>query len=177
MLTPPEKFDRRSFVNRSGALLGGALIGFTIAPGLTGPLPLAAAPLKLEKIVDEFYAAYMALDAARLVALLTDDCSFEDPTFHLKAQGKPEIRKLMEGLLQHYSNIKIELENRIACGNWVVTQQHFSGLSKSSPSAEGKQISVRGASVFGFEKERIKRWTDYYDFATFARQSGFKSNV
>jgi steroid delta-isomerase-like uncharacterized protein len=155
--------------------LGAALIGLAAAQTLTGRV-VAAAPLKLEKVVDEFYAAYMALDAGRLLALLADDCFFEDPTFHLKAQGKAEIRKLMEGLLGHYSNIKIELENRIVCGNWVVTQQHFSGLSKSGPGAEGRQISVRGASVFGFEKERIRRWTDYYDFATFARQSGLKSN-
>jgi len=155
--------------------LGAALIGFGAAPNLTGRAA-AAAPLKLEKVIDEFYAAYMALDGGRLLALLTEDCFFEDPTFHLKAQGKVEISRLMEGLLQHYSNIRIELENRIACGNWVVTQQHFSGLSKSGPTAEGRQISVRGASVFGFEKERIRRWTDYYDFATFARQSGLKSN-
>ncbi|HEX8137288.1 MAG TPA: nuclear transport factor 2 family protein [Pyrinomonadaceae bacterium] len=175
MLTTPEKFSRRFFLNRSGTSLGAALIGLAAAQTLTGRV-VAAAPLKLEKVVDEFYAAYMALDAGRLLALLADDCFFEDPTFHLKAQGKAEIRKLMEGLLGHYSNIKIELENRIVCGNWVVTQQHFSGLSKSGPGAEGRQISVRGASVFGFEKERIRRWTDYYDFATFARQSGLKSN-
>jgi steroid delta-isomerase-like uncharacterized protein len=173
VLITPEKFSRRSFLNTSGTSLGAALIGFAAAPNLTAR---ASAPLKLEKVVDEFYAAYMALDAGRLLAVLTEDCFFEDPTFHLRAQGKPEIRKIFEALLGHYSNIKIELENRIASGNWVVTQQHFSGLSKSGPTAEGKPISIRGASIFGFEKERIKRWTDYYDFATFARQSGFKSN-
>lgn len=174
MLTTPEKFSRRSFLNRSGTSLGAALIGFGAAPHLTSRA--SAAVTRLEKVIDEFYAAYTALDGGRLLAFLTDDCFFEDPTFHLRAQGKPEIRKLMEGLLRHYSNIKIELENRIACGKWVVTQQHFSGLSKSGPEAEGRSISVRGASIFEFEKERIRRWTDYYDFATFARQSGLKSN-
>jgi steroid delta-isomerase-like uncharacterized protein len=174
VLTLPKDFNRRSFLNITGAVFGGAFMG--LPASLSFPAHAAAPDGKIEKVIDELYAAYAALNAEKILALLTDDCFFEDPTFHLKASGKTEIRKISESLLQHYFNLKIELENRIVCRNWAITQQRFTGLSKVNASAEGKQISVRGASIFEFEKDKIKRWTDYYDFATFMKQMGAKSN-
>jgi steroid delta-isomerase-like uncharacterized protein len=175
MLITAAKLTRRSFLNRSGNLLGGILVGMTAFPVSSS----GAADSSIDKVMEEYYAAYQALDARRLLALMTEDCFFEDPTFHLSARGKAEIMKMFEPLPRAYSNMKIEVENRVTCHNWVVSQQMISANVKTGkdPDAEVKKFSVRGVTILRFRENRIDRWTDYYDYATFLKQTGFKSNV
>jgi steroid delta-isomerase-like uncharacterized protein len=159
---------RRSFLNQSGLALGAMFVG-------PEPFPCAMdqIPLGREKIVQELYAAYAALNVEGLLSLLTESCFFEDPTFHLVARGKPEIRKMAESLPRLYSGLKVTVENLIACDDWVITQQQVSGLYKAKPDGGGvKTVSVRGATIFGFEGDKISRWVDYYDYATYIKQTG-----
>jgi len=139
----------------------------------------ADAAAAAERVVEALYAAYAEMNVERLLALLTDDCFFEDPTFHLVARGKPEIRKLVEPLARHFSDVKIEFENRIACQGWVVTQQRLSGFLRPHDGADdaGKNISVRGAAIFSFRNNRISRWVDYYDILTYREQLGLKAGA
>lgn len=170
MLLNAQHFTRRYFLSRSGSLLSGVFIS---APAFANSLSRSGSTPQLGKIIDELYAAYEALDQERLLNLLTDDCFFEDPTFHLSARGKPELKKLLADMSKHFSNIRVAIENRIVCRDWVITQQTLSGIINHSTdgSGEGRKISVRGATIFGFKNGKINRWSDYYDFATYQKQT------
>jgi steroid delta-isomerase-like uncharacterized protein len=175
MLWTPRHFTRRDFLRHShGLLAGAALAPLSCAEWLAPATDESAG--EPEKVVEALYAAYAEMNVERLLALLTDDCFFEDPTFHLVARGKPEIRKLVEPLAQHFSNVKIDIENRIACRGWVVTQQNLSGFLRPHDGADGagKNISVRGATIFSVKSNRISRWVDYYDILTYRKQLGLK---
>lgn len=80
---------------------------------------------------------------------------------------------MAEKSFQNVSNVKITLENRIVCSNWVVTQQRLSALiiSNTDGTQKSKEFSVRGASIFEIKQGKIKRWTDYYDILTFKKQT------
>lgn len=178
MLFTARQVTRRAFLRRSNGLLAGAVVPPFAYAGLSGSATAGAASTP-ERIVEAFYAAYAELNVEKLLALLTDDCFFEDPTLHLVARGKSEIRKMAEGLPLSYSNVKIEIENRIACQGWLITQQKLSAVFKphERPDAEARNISVRGATIFGVTKDRINGWFDYYDAETFRKQSGLKTNA
>src|SRR5262245_39919264 len=103
------QFSRRAFVKQGGHLMGGMVLGVAGSPLAT------AADKKLEKIIAEFYEAYEKVDIERMMALLADDCYFEDPTFHLSASGKREIKKMAQSLSKNLSNVEIAIENRIVC--------------------------------------------------------------
>lgn len=141
--------------------------------GISSFADRAVADPGVEKIIEEFYAAYQKLDIPKLLSVLSDECFFEDPTFHLSADGKIEIKKMAEKSFQNVSNVKITLENRIVCSNWVVTQQRLSALiiSNTDGTQKSKEFSVRGASIFEIKQGKIKRWTDYYDILTFKKQT------
>ena len=170
MLITVRHFSRRSFLSYSASMLGGIVIN---TPGLASSFSQPGASTSHGKIINELYAAYEAIDAERLLNLLSDDCIFEDPTFHLSARGKTELRKLLIDMSKHFSNVRMTVENRIICGEWAVTQQTLSGIINHSNdgSGEGKKISVRGATIFGFKSGKINRWSDYYDFATYQKQT------
>ena len=51
----------------------------------------------LERMIDEWAAAWSSHDAERLAALLIDDCMFEDVTFDVVTRGKDELRGLANG--------------------------------------------------------------------------------
>ncbi len=74
---------------------------------------------------------------------------------------------------KHFSNVRMTVENRIICGEWAVTQQTLSGIINHSNdgSGEGKKRAVRGATIFRFKSGKINRWSDYYDFATYQKQT------
>jgi steroid delta-isomerase-like uncharacterized protein len=176
MLFTPRQVTRRAFLRRSNRMLVCAVITPFASTGLSG-LTTAAEAGAPERVVEAFYAAYAELNVEKLLALLTDDCFFEDPTFHLVARGKSEIRKMAENLPRDYSDVKIEIENRIACQGWVITQQKLSAVFKPqrSTDAAARNISVRGTTIFGVTRNYINRWFDYYDADTFRKQSGLKT--
>jgi steroid delta-isomerase-like uncharacterized protein len=178
MLWTPQHFTRRNFLRHSRGLLAGAALAPLSCAELSGPAA-AEASGATERVVEALYAAYAEMNVEKMLALLTDDCFFEDPTFHLVARGKPEIRKLVEPLAQHFSNVKIDIENRIACQGWVVTQQKLSGFLRPHDGADGagKNISVRGATIFSVRNNRISRWVDYYDILTYRQQLGLKADA
>lgn len=130
-----------------------------------------------EKLIDDFFAAYSALDVEKLKTFIADDCFFEDPTFHLSANGKAEMQKMFAGMFQIYSNLKIEIENKIVKDDWAIVQQKFSCLIKLRPNEDPKPVSIRGTSVFKIENGKIKRWTDYFDYVSFVKQTGITKHL
>jgi steroid delta-isomerase-like uncharacterized protein len=128
------------------------------------------------RVLDDWATAWSSHDSAKVLALFTDDCVFEDVTFGVVTRGKEELRAFAEGAFAAVPDFKFVLTSRFVAGNragmeWVMSGTHkgdFPGLP-----ATGKGFSsVRGATIIELQGGKIRRNSDYWDSATFMRQVG-----
>ena len=121
-------------------------------------------------VTERLFAAYRALDAERLVAVLAFDIAFEDPTMRLRANGHVEMRKMAAGIKAGYRDIKIDVHKMIVDGDEVATEVTISG-TMLKPDGTTRQIRLRGASFFRVRNGLVEKWTDYFDAQTFREQT------
>lgn len=90
-------------------------------------------------------------------------------------RGLAELRAFGEGFFSGFPDVTFELGSSFANGTagaaeWIMRGRHTGDLPGMP--ATGKRIEVRGASVFEFVGDRIRRCSDYWDMATFLKQLG-----
>jgi steroid delta-isomerase-like uncharacterized protein len=100
---------------------------------------------------------------------------FEDVTMGVVNRGTAEIRAFGEQFFSALPDVTFELRSTFANGTaggaeWIMRGTH-SGDLPGMP-ATGKRVEVRGASIFEFAGDRIRRCSDYWDMATYLRQLG-----
>jgi steroid delta-isomerase-like uncharacterized protein len=122
----------------------------------------------------EHWAAYWsARDMARLLALFTEDVIYEDVTMGVKNRGAAELRAFAEGVFSRFPGLTFELRSSFADGTrggaeWIMRgTRDLPGMPGT-----GKRVEVRGASIFEFVGDRIRRCSDYWDMATYLKQLG-----
>jgi ketosteroid isomerase-like protein len=121
-------------------------------------------------VMVKFRRAYETLDAAAIEALMADDVRFSDPTFHLKADGIAEMRKIIAGTAPHYRSFRITVEHELIAPPWAVVRQEIAAVRKSPSAGPDITIRVRGVSLFRVEVGRIHEWHDYFDAVGYERQ-------
>ncbi|MEW6211955.1 MAG: nuclear transport factor 2 family protein [Acidobacteriota bacterium] len=168
MLIATECLSRRVFMNRSGKIVAGMALSLPA-------LPVIAAPLDLEKILRDHYAAFEAMDMDKALSFFTEDCFFQDHTFHVTLRNLKEIREAFLQVQPRYLKFKMEITNLIISENQVVSQHIQSGTMRLGANAEPKDYSVHGVSILEFAGGKIKRQTDFYDVLGFRKQVGLKS--
>ncbi|HLZ68622.1 MAG TPA: ester cyclase [Dehalococcoidia bacterium] len=137
-------------------------------------------PAAVERIVDEFLAAWSAHDSERLLRLFTDDVEYEDVPAGAVNHGKAELRAFAEGWFAASPDIRFELTSKVVTGSHAAAEWVGYGTQRGDlpgMPASGKQFRVRGASVMELAGGKVKRCTDYWDFATVMRQLGFLPEV
>jgi steroid delta-isomerase-like uncharacterized protein len=143
-------------------------VSILVAPGCaTSRAP--ASEDEAARVVDEYVAAYEALDAARMGRLLAEDVQFEDPTFRLKETSRAAMMKMVEGAAAGFEKVDVEVHERIIHPPHAVLEITFVGTPRTKTGTPPAQpIRVRGATIFRIEDGLIREWTDYFDFRTFA---------
>jgi steroid delta-isomerase-like uncharacterized protein len=111
----------------------------------------------------------------RLLRLFTDDAVYEDVTMGEVNRGPAALKAFGESFLAGFPDVTFELRTRFANGSnggaeWVMRGTN-TGDSPGMP-ATGKRVEVRGASIFEFDGDRIRRCADYWDMSTFLKQLG-----
>jgi steroid delta-isomerase-like uncharacterized protein len=111
----------------------------------------------------------------RLLRLFTGDVVYEDVTMGVVNRGAGELRAFGEGFFSGFPDVTFELRSSFANGasggaEWVMRGTHKGDLPGMP--ATGKRVEVRGASIFEFAGDRIRRCSDYCDMATFLKQLG-----
>ncbi len=135
--------------------------------------PIAGAPdtaAAEAHVVDEYIAAYNSRDAERGLALMAEDIYFEDPTMHLLARHREEVRAIVQQGLDSFSDISITPFNRIHASPWAIIQVRLAG-TMIRPDGQTRQIDVQGLSMFEIRDGKIVRWYDYFDALTFRQQT------
>ncbi len=173
MLMATEHLTRRVFVNRSGKMIGGMALSLPAMPVVGAQSNRKASDL--EKILRSYYAAYEAKDLDKILSYHTEDCFFEDHTFHITYRNRQEMREAFIQAQPQFVKIEFEITNLIVSGNWIVSQHIQRATYKRDANSEPKDYSVHGVSILEFVNGKIKRQTDFYDILGFRKQVGLKS--
>ena len=99
-----------------------------------------------------------------------------DPVRHdfgVMNRGAAELRAFAEGIFSRFPDLTFELQSSFSDGTrggaeWVMRgTRDVRGMP-----ATAKRVEVRGASIFEFVGDKIRRCSDYWDMATYLKQLG-----
>lgn len=132
--------------------------------------PKASAMPSGKAILEAYVSAWNRHDFAALDKLLTPDALHEDVAQGVHAQGLAEITKFMREEIEGEPDVDWRLTTVVDAGSTVAAEWTwtgtFTGEGPTGP-VKGVRISGRGVSIVLTENGRIKRFTDYYDLASF----------
>ena len=128
-----------------------------------------------ERTIAQWAMHWSTHDWPSLLQLFTEDIVYEDVTMGVVNHGGEQLRAFAEMFFAGFPDVTFELRSSFATGSsggaeWVMRGTHRGDLPRLP--ATGKQIDVRGASVFEFSGDRIRRCSDYWDMMTFLKQLG-----
>ncbi len=124
-------------------------------------------------VLEAYVSAWNRHDFAALDKLLVADAIHEDVAQGFRGQGPAQIKDFMRAEIEGEPDLNWHLTTVVDAGpvvaaEWTWTGT-FTGDSPSGPVVR-KRISARGVSIAVIENGRIKRFTDYYDFASAFRE-------
>jgi steroid delta-isomerase-like uncharacterized protein len=121
-------------------------------------------------VLEAYVSAWNRHDFAALDKLLTPDAVHEDVAQGVHAQGLAEIKKFMREEIEGEPDVEWHLTTVVDAGSAVAAEWTwtgtFTGEGPTGP-VKGERISGRGVSIVLTENGQIKRFTDYYDLASF----------
>jgi steroid delta-isomerase-like uncharacterized protein len=126
-----------------------------------------------EAVVEAYIRAWNAHDSAAIDSLLAPDGVHEDLAQNFRGKGSAAVVGFMRELIAVEPDFKWQVTNSIDDGRYVTIEwtwtATFTGPDPAGKPVTNKRISGRGASFAEVEKGRVKRFTDYYDIASFFR--------
>lgn len=124
-------------------------------------------------IVEAYLRAWNRHDSVALDSLLAPDGIHEDIAQDFRGNGSAETVKFMRQHVASQPDFKWLVTNSIDDGRQVALEWTWTS-TYTGPDMTGKQVtnrrlSGRGASFAEVEKGKVKRFTDYFDMASFFR--------
>ena len=130
----------------------------------------------VDRILDDWRAAWTSNEPEKVLALFADQCVFEDVTFGLVARGKGEIRSFATRAFVAVPDFQYGVTSRFADRQWAVIEWVMSGTHEGDlpgiPATGKRFSSVRGTTILELEDGKIRRESDYWDAATLMKQVG-----
>jgi steroid delta-isomerase-like uncharacterized protein len=123
-----------------------------------------------KQVLEAYVSAWNRHDFAAFDKLLAADAIHEDIAQGFRGHGPAQIKEFMRGMIKEQPDLNWHLTTIVDAGPMVAAEWTWTGtFTGDSPSGpvERKRVSGRGASVAVIENGRIKRFTDYYDSASF----------
>ena len=118
-----------------------------------------------ETVVRDFCAAWSRRDIAELLGYFTDDAVYHNIPL-APVSGKDGIREVLNLFVPPAETIEFEMLKVAARGDVVFTER------VDRFTMAGRTIELPVAGVFEVRDGKIAAWRDYFDFATWQRQSG-----
>ena len=120
-------------------------------------------------VLEAYVSAWNRRDLAALDKLLAPDAVHEDLARPSRDVGADQIHQYMRTMLETQPDLNWHLTAIVDGGSVVAAEWVWTG-TYTGDSPVGlvvpRRISGRGASVAVIENGRIKRFSDYYDFAS-----------
>jgi steroid delta-isomerase-like uncharacterized protein len=125
-------------------------------------------------LLEAYVSAWNRHDFAALDKLLAVDAIHEDIAWGFRSQGPAQIKDSMRAMIEIEPDFDWRLTTVVDAGPVVAGEWSWtSTFTGDSPIGHvvRRRTSGRGASVVVIENGRIKRFTDYYDFASAFREA------
>jgi len=124
-------------------------------------------------VVSAYVRAWNQHDTVAIDTLLAADAIHEDHAQNFRGKGPKEVIAFMRGVISAEPDYKITVTNSIEDGKFVALEWTRTA-SYTGPDLTGKRVTNRrtsgkGSSFAEVENGKIKRFTDYYDLASFFR--------
>lgn len=151
----------------------GRKFGLPVMHVVAEPHPTVTA--RLDRMFEEWAAAWSLHDVEKLLSLCTDDCVYEDVTLRAVNRGKAEVKSFANAVFAAFPDFKIQLMSGFTARDWAGAEWTMSGTHKGDlPGipATGKSFAVRGSTICELKAGKIKRNSDYWDMVTFLKQTG-----
>jgi limonene-1,2-epoxide hydrolase len=117
-----------------------------------------------ESIVRDFCAAWTRRDIPELLGYFADDAVYHNMPL-APATGKDAIREILNLFVPPATTIVFDMLHVASAGSVVFTERVDRFV------IAGKEIALPVAGVFEVRDGKIAAWRDYFDFATWQRQS------
>lgn len=124
-------------------------------------------------VVDAYVRAWNQHDSVAFDSILAPDAIHEDIAQNFRGKGSAEVVKFMRQAVAAEPDFKWQVTNSIEDGRYVALEwtwtSTYTGPDPAGKQVKNKHISGRGASFAEVENGKIKRFTDYFDMASFFR--------
>lgn len=124
-----------------------------------------------QAVVEAYVRAWNQHDTVALDSLLGSSGIHEDIAQNFRGKGKAEVAAFMRQAIAAEPDFKWRVTNTIEEGRYVALEwtwtSTYTGPDPTGKKVTKRRISGRGASFAEVEKGKIKRFTDYYDLASF----------
>ena len=133
----------------------------------------------LEDVIARYNDAWNRHDVDAILALHTEDSTFENHTSGGKAVGRAEIRKIVEGVFAtfpdlHFEGRRLYVRENLVVHEWTATATHGQPITRAGKTypATGKRISWTGMDIIPMRDGLVLRKDVYADSITYLRQIG-----
>jgi steroid delta-isomerase-like uncharacterized protein len=147
-------------------------ITLTLSCLLLAAAALAAdtgAPISPRTLLEGYVAAWNRHDPAALDRFIDSESVHEDVPAGFHGKGLAEIKAFAAEVFKAQPDLKWHLTTIVESGStaaaewtWTAT---YTGEGPNGP-VKAQRISARGASIIETDHGRIRRFVDYYDFAS-----------
>jgi steroid delta-isomerase-like uncharacterized protein len=124
-------------------------------------------------VVDAYVRAWNQHDSVAFDSILAPDAIHEDIAQNFRGKGSAEIVKFMRGTVAVEPDYKWQVTNSVEDGRYVGLEwtwtSTYTGPDPAGKKVTNRHLSGKGASVAEVENGKIKRFTDYFDMASFFR--------
>lgn len=124
-------------------------------------------------VVDAYVKAWNQRDTVALDTLLAADAIHEDIAQNFRGKGPKEVIAFMRSLLGAEPDFRWTVTNTLEDGKYVALEwtwtATYTGRDPTGKQVTNKRTSGKGSSVAEVDDGKIKRFTDYYDQASFFR--------
>jgi len=126
-----------------------------------------------QAVVQAYVDAWNRRDTTAIDTLLARDGVHEDFAQNFRGRGSKEVNAFVRRLMAAEPDYKWTVTNTLEDGRYVILEWTWKG-TYTGPDPAGKQVksrptSGRGSSIAEIDNGRIRRFTDYYDYASFFR--------
>ena len=115
-----------------------------------------------ETVVNDFIAAIGNKDEATAMALVADDCYYDNVPVG-SMTGKDKMAEFLAPMFRSKGPVEFEILRQSAAGNIVMNER----IDKFQ--AKGRDIAIPVAGVFEVNEGLITFWRDYFDNGMFMK--------
>ena len=122
--------------------------------------------IEVEKMYQDYGAAWASNDLDKILSFYTDDCVYEDLPSDTVCRNKDELKRFFETTLATIPDITFELISFFSSGNMLCSEYFIKGTvggGGDGTSDSDIKLSTRTASIYELKEGKFSRVRNYYN--------------